>query len=204
VLKNTGTLTLELPGNPPVASSNPSAFSITTAPAKTELLPGESTPFTLRYAPQTAGPESADITIAGNIQSGTFRFKVQGTGGQVVPATPSITSATGDVHTVTQNVGAGIKRTYYPLTISWALSPGAENYKIYYATTASGFTSSRYVLVENSTVTTVTILRNTQTQYKYVKIAAVNGAGESAASAVREITKWTSSSTSMGSGSTTR
>jgi hypothetical protein len=178
--------------------------NVTTAPSKTELLPDESVEFALAYTAQAQDPESADITIAGNIQSGTFRFKAQGTGYQVVPATPSITTATGDIHTVTQNVGAGIKNTYYPITVSWTLSPGAESYKIFYSSTASSFSSRQYVLVENGTAATATILRTSKTQYRYIKISAINGAGESAASNAREITKWTTSTTSAGGGSTTR
>jgi hypothetical protein len=322
LLKNTGIINLELTGNPVVNSSDTSLFSITANPSKIQLLPNETAQFTVRYAPQTEGTRTAEITIAGNIETGYFKFTTRGTGYtkkpeivvkqgantmsnmdvfnfgsattieqktvdftitntgdtnltlsnspavylssndsgafsierqpsvsiapnntssftvkfspsnvadnisayvviksnsknnadfsfqvkgsayQAIPVTPSILRATGDIHTVTQNVGAGSKKTYYPITVSWTESPGAEEYRIYYSTTATGFTARNYTSVTDAT--SATILGRSTTQYKYIKISAKNKAGESEQTAVKTISSWTNSSDSYGSGGSTR
>jgi hypothetical protein len=204
-ITNTGDADLILSNNPAVylLNDNSNAFSITLQPG-ISIAPNETSSFAIRFSPAVKADNiTANVIIRSNSKTDAeFSFQVTGTSYQIIPVRPSISSVTGDIHTVTQNVGAGIKNTYYPITASWTASPGAEEYRIYYSTTETGFSSGTYATVTNAT--SATILSRRKTQYKYIKISALNGAGESEPTAVRVITQWTTSSASHGSGSTTR
>jgi hypothetical protein len=198
-ITNTGDAHLTLSNNPAVYVKDSDAFSITQQPSAS-IAPNETTSFTVRFSPATAADTiTATVIIKSNSKENEeFSLQVKGSSYQVIPVNPSIVSVTGDIHTTTQNVGMGLKTTTYPITISWTASPGAEKYKIYYATTATGFTSRNYTTVTDAT--SATILGRSTTQYKYIKISAVNGAGESEPTEVKTITKWTTSSASYGGG----
>jgi hypothetical protein len=63
---NTGTADLTLSGSPKVAPSGSADFSITSQPAITDIPPGGSGSFTVRFTPTGSGAKSATLSIANN------------------------------------------------------------------------------------------------------------------------------------------
>lgn len=207
-IANTGDAHLTLSNNPAVYVAGSNAFSITQQPSAS-IAPNGMTSFTVQFSSTTAANSiSATVIIKSNSkENDVFFLRVEGSSYQAIPATPSILSVIGDIHTVMPipslaRMSISIKRTYYPITVSWTASPCAEKYKIYYATSATRFTSMNYTTVMDAT--SATILAGSTIQYQYIKISAVNGAGESEPTAVRTITRWTTSSSLSGSSGSTR
>jgi len=78
-IKNTGTIALELTGDPTIGSSN-AVFSITTQPARKILNPNETQDFVVQYTPTVEGTDSAEITINNNSNETLFKLNAKGNG----------------------------------------------------------------------------------------------------------------------------
>jgi uncharacterized protein GlcG (DUF336 family) len=78
-IKNTGNIPLQLTNTPMIQSSDP-AFTISSQPAASSILPGSSVPFIVQYSPLEEGNNSAEITILNNSADLLFTLKVGGTG----------------------------------------------------------------------------------------------------------------------------
>jgi hypothetical protein len=80
-IHNTGTETLQLDGSPTVQISGSGDFTVTSQPASTSLAGGGSTTFTVRFAPGSAGAETATISIDNtDLNEDPYDFLIQGTG----------------------------------------------------------------------------------------------------------------------------
>jgi archaellum component FlaG (FlaF/FlaG flagellin family) len=104
-----------------------------------------------------------------------------------VPGTPAGLTATG--RTQFRPVTGYYSTTSYTIIVSWAEVPGATNYKVYYATSARGPYTGK-VLTES---TSARISVSSSSTDQYIKVSAVNSAGESPLSAYQQVTSWTSS-----------
>jgi fibronectin type 3 domain-containing protein len=158
-IKNTGKVNFEFSGNPPVQSSNAGVFVISAQPSVTALAPGESAQFNIQYAPGAAGTASADITIAGNIQGGSFAFTVRGTAVDLSP--PS---------SISQTAAAADS-----ITLAWSSVPDAGQYYIYRSDSADG----TYLKIDSTPAVLYTDADLSANRAYYYKVAAHNdSAGE--------------------------
>jgi fibronectin type 3 domain-containing protein len=103
------------------------------------------------------------------------------------PATPVGLTATGRIQF--RLVTGSYSTTSYSIIVSWVASPGATNYKVYYATKAGGPYTERVLASDTSVRLTVSSSSTDQ----YIKVSALNSAGESPLSAYQRVTSWTSS-----------
>ncbi|WP_461255748.1 choice-of-anchor D domain-containing protein [Treponema sp. R80B11-R83G3] len=78
-IKNTGTIALELTGDPAVESSN-AVFTITTQPVSKKLNPNETQDFVVQYRPTIEGTDNVEITINNNGNNTLFKLNARGTG----------------------------------------------------------------------------------------------------------------------------
>lgn len=130
---NSGTSDLILNGTPKVAVSgaNASEFTVTTQPSSPVTV-GNSTTFTVHFAPTAAGIRSATLTIANNdLDENPYDFSIQGTGilpecsgtptGGTASATPSSATCITDVvlSLAGQTVANGI-------TLQWQFGGGSS------------------------------------------------------------------------------
>jgi hypothetical protein len=81
IITNSGGASLTLSGNPKVAlgGDNPGDFSVTAQPGSPVAV-GNSTTFTIRFAPTAANLRSALVSIINNTGGSPFTFAIQGTG----------------------------------------------------------------------------------------------------------------------------
>ncbi len=80
LVRNSGNAVLELSDSVRIAGANPDDFQLTLAPAS-QIPPGGSSEFRIRFAPTAAGLRSAEIRIANNDgDEGPYNFLIQGTG----------------------------------------------------------------------------------------------------------------------------
>ncbi|MFZ2898546.1 MAG: LamG-like jellyroll fold domain-containing protein, partial [Saprospiraceae bacterium] len=78
-IRNTGTTTLNLTGNPIVAISGASEFSVFTQPSGTSIAPNGNLTFVVRYAPVSPGSHTATISIANDdCDENPYTFNVLG------------------------------------------------------------------------------------------------------------------------------
>jgi hypothetical protein len=78
-IRNTGTTMLNLTGNPIVAISGASEFSVFTQPSATSIAPNGSLTFVVRYAPTSAGSHTATVSIANDdCDENPYTFDVLG------------------------------------------------------------------------------------------------------------------------------
>jgi hypothetical protein len=78
-IENTGDVALTLTGNPRVALSGSSDFSVTALPSAT-VNAGLSTTFTIQFAPTAANSRSATVSIYQNTWGSPFTFAITGLG----------------------------------------------------------------------------------------------------------------------------
>lgn len=67
-ITNAGNTTVTLTGDPIVSLSGDTAvFTVVSQPTEAELAPGETTPFTIRFAPTALGDRTAQVSIANDV-----------------------------------------------------------------------------------------------------------------------------------------
>lgn len=80
-IRNTGTATLVLSGNPTVAGTNNTHFTLKTPPDSLSIAAGGMTTFVVTYSPAAKGDETGTITISNNTtDTPTFMVNLTGTG----------------------------------------------------------------------------------------------------------------------------
>ena len=112
-LKNTGNGILNLVGASPVTLSPASGtpFSITSQPADVELLPGETTTFSIQFAPVALGTSNVTLNIASkDCRENPYNFALKGQGCVDIQGTISGTQAicAGLSANLTVNISAGL------------------------------------------------------------------------------------------------
>jgi len=112
-LKNTGNGIMNLVGASPVTLSPASGtpFTITTQPADVELLPGETTTFSIQFAPVALGTSNVTLNIASkDCRENPYNFALKGQGCIDIQGTISGTQAicAGLSANLTVNISAGL------------------------------------------------------------------------------------------------
>jgi len=80
-IRNTGTATLVLPGNPTVTGTSNTDFTLKTPPGSLSIAAGGMTTFVVTFAPSAKGDETGSVSIANNTtDTPTFTINLTGTG----------------------------------------------------------------------------------------------------------------------------
>jgi len=111
-LKNTGNGIMNLTGTNPVTLTLGGApFTVATQPSDVELLPGETTTFTVQFAPIALGASTATLNVASrDCRENPYNFAIKGQGCVDIQGTISGTQAvcTGQSANLTVNISAGL------------------------------------------------------------------------------------------------
>jgi fibronectin type 3 domain-containing protein len=100
------------------------------------------------------------------------------------PSAPAGVSVSGTKNTYRSSTGTS--KVSYFIAVSWSASATADTYKIWHSTSASG----SYTLKDTVTGTSASIGVSSNSTAQYIKVSAVNSAGESAQSAQKQVTSW--------------
>lgn len=164
-ITNSGTAYLELTGDPPIVSTTGvhAADFIVTALPSTNVAPGGTTTFTVRFDPNATGGRTAEVSIANTDCTGgenPYNFRVTGTGFVSVVVGPTVNYVLADGEQA--------------MDLSWTRNPSLNDVVVFRSTAASPTPPSDGVSypVGSSLGSGVVVVNGSQTTFKDNELAA--------------------------------